>query len=329
MSTATDRVWNAYANTFPLMKGVEYEELKASIQSRGVELPALYRIKDGKPEYLDGRNRARACDELGIELPTKKVVVADEDVEEFIDSCNVHRRHLSASVQESKRKERIARVSAMRQEGKSTREIAQAEGVSQPQVLRDLKTATDTGVSVQPTNGVVNSLDGVQRPANQPERLLCERCKRTGPTKGCAGCTDLNRKKPAAKKKRTESANGDGPKDPFGTPLPKSCRDAFCDPWIQNTYDFLTVTSEKFRKQRIPDGMEKRAKHYPFFNKKDVIDGAAFIIQYLDDLIEHFRDFRPGGVCPTCAGGRCADCRNCGLVPTAIYKELKKAKAGK
>jgi hypothetical protein len=39
---------------------------------------------------------------------------------------------------------------------------------------------------------------------------------------------------------------------------------------------------------------------------------------------DHFKEFRPSGVCPSCGGEGCADCRLSGLVPRKDYADLKK-----
>ncbi len=55
------------ANLLPRMTDAEFGALKSDIeQTRAVREPAV--LLDGK--ILDGRHRAQACDELGIELPT-------------------------------------------------------------------------------------------------------------------------------------------------------------------------------------------------------------------------------------------------------------------
>src|SRR5262249_29463170 len=90
--------------------------------------------------------------------------------------------------------------------------------------------------------------------------------------------------------------------DAFRNEVPKKRRGAWCDPWLQEPLDFLVVMSEKLRQQRISDGMRKRANYLPFFKEKDVVDGVGFLIQYLDDLITHFKEQRPAGVCPACGG---------------------------
>lgn len=115
------------------------------------------------------------------------------------------------------------------------------------------------------------------------------------------------------------------PVDNFRNPIPKHCLSAFQDHWIQSAIDAITEIEQNFRDERIADGMAKRAKHYPFFNPKDFIDGVGFVQNYLEQLISHLKECRPVGVCPSCSGEKCADCRMSGLVPESLYKKLKGA----
>ncbi len=165
-------------------------------------------------------------------------------------------------------------------------------------------------------------------------QILCLRCSRIGketPPIGkehCSACETLRQeaKPKTAKKPKPESNGKPIPTDSFGTELPKRCRGAFCDPWIEETQLFLESISEQVRMKKIITGMEKRAKVYPFFDSKDFIDGVGFTIQYLDQLIKHLRDFAPAGVCPACDGEGCGGCKMTGLVPRDVYTKLKKEK---
>ncbi len=90
------------ANVFPMMNDEEFAALKADIAENGQHESITY--YDGK--LLDGRNRLRACIELGIEP-----LACELDVDGFCDdktsrankpfdfvlSHNLHRRHLSTS----------------------------------------------------------------------------------------------------------------------------------------------------------------------------------------------------------------------------------------
>jgi hypothetical protein len=222
--------WHPYAESYPLMKGKAYEELREDIKDHGVTDPAKFRIKNRQRQFLDGRNRARVCEELGIKLPTKQVSVSDEDVENWIDSHNLHRRHLTPEEQEIKRKERIDRVSERRAAGESTRAIAEAEGISQGQVRRDLAAgespdSPDDNESSKPAqNGTVTGTDGKTYPAGgrrqviidalKPEApaVLCSGCQRKGYRRGCLDCEAINKKskgkKAKAGTKPTETKDG-------------------------------------------------------------------------------------------------------------------------
>jgi len=79
------------ADLFPLMGAAEFGALKADIAAHGVrEAVWVYR-----GQLLDGRHRARACDELGLTCPTREYEGADPLA--FVISLNLQRRHLSES----------------------------------------------------------------------------------------------------------------------------------------------------------------------------------------------------------------------------------------
>jgi ParB-like chromosome segregation protein Spo0J len=77
---------------FPLLEGEEFEKFKMDIQKNGCLEPII--ILDG--QILDGRNRWRACQDLGIK-PNIKEWNSDTNPIEFVLSMNLHRRHLTPS----------------------------------------------------------------------------------------------------------------------------------------------------------------------------------------------------------------------------------------
>lgn len=93
------------ANLFPLMGEAEHQELKESISVSGQREPILL-LDD---QILDGRNRYRACLELGIDPVYREIECADP-LQYAID-LNLHRRHLN----ESQRAMVAAKIANMRQ----------------------------------------------------------------------------------------------------------------------------------------------------------------------------------------------------------------------
>jgi DNA-directed RNA polymerase specialized sigma24 family protein len=59
---------------------------------------------------------------------------------------------------------RRAEVIRLRREGRSQHRIAEALGVSQSTVLRDLRTARDEGLSVDPEDGLIRGRDNKDYP---------------------------------------------------------------------------------------------------------------------------------------------------------------------
>lgn len=80
------------ASIFPMMDGDEYEQFKADIKANGQRQPVIF----WKTLLVDGRNRMRACTELGIE-PLTMELPEDANPVQWIVSENIMRRHLSAS----------------------------------------------------------------------------------------------------------------------------------------------------------------------------------------------------------------------------------------
>ncbi len=79
------------AATFPDMEGVEFEQLKSSME-KGQQNPI---IMHGNV-LLDGRNRLNACRALGIKVKAVEWKGTGTP-EELIIALNLHRRHLTAS----------------------------------------------------------------------------------------------------------------------------------------------------------------------------------------------------------------------------------------
>ena len=109
------------ANVFELMKGAEFDELVADIKRRGLRAP----ITVHKGEIIEGRNRARACAEAGVTPRYQEFDGSDEDVDRYIISMNIHRRHLTPD----DRRDALVKLLKLHPE-KSDRAIAAETGFS-------------------------------------------------------------------------------------------------------------------------------------------------------------------------------------------------------
>jgi len=84
--------WTEFANRFPLLEGEELEAMVRSIQRDGQIVPVV--LVNGK--VLDGRNRAIACAQLGIEVKTFEAGSVAKGLQ-WVEGLNVIRRHLTTS----------------------------------------------------------------------------------------------------------------------------------------------------------------------------------------------------------------------------------------
>ena len=78
------------ANIFPMMNEEEYNALKKDILANGLLQP----VYTQKGQIIDGRNRWKACQELGIE-PKLKEWDGKGSLVSFVVSLNLKRRHLT------------------------------------------------------------------------------------------------------------------------------------------------------------------------------------------------------------------------------------------
>lgn len=81
------------AACFPMMRGKAYEEFRDDIKAKGLLRPVVLAQHDSTWTILDGRNRARACDELGVKM---RIEYYDgDDPVGYVISANLARRDLT------------------------------------------------------------------------------------------------------------------------------------------------------------------------------------------------------------------------------------------
>ncbi len=81
---------HSLSSIFPKLDDVAFQALKQDIYANGLRNPIIIKNK----EVLDGQNRLRACEELGIDPVFQEY--EGEDLVEFVLAQNLHRRHLTA-----------------------------------------------------------------------------------------------------------------------------------------------------------------------------------------------------------------------------------------
>jgi ParB-like chromosome segregation protein Spo0J len=140
---------------FPRMGGAEYEALKRDIATNGLSQPII--IHEGM--ILDGGNRYRACQEIGVEPLVAQF--EGDNIVAFVLSANLHRRHMSAGQQ-------AAIVS-------SAQDWAKAQTVGKPKSGSVTGLEKDTVATRQAQSG---ASDKTQRMADQVAKANPELAKK-------------------------------------------------------------------------------------------------------------------------------------------------------
>jgi hypothetical protein len=140
-----------FADLLRPLTAEERAGLKEDTGARGILTAILVDEDDG---VIDGGHRLAIAAELGLPLADVPLRVLGSkttaEKPEAALAANLHRRHLSPEDQQRLRQERIARVVAARQDGKSYRAIAAEEGKSVAQVQRDYADAGVPGGTPEP-----------------------------------------------------------------------------------------------------------------------------------------------------------------------------------
>lgn len=165
--------------------------LKAGMEEMGFLTHKIVIDDAEPPNVIDGKHRLLFAKELGWplgELPFETLRdLTYQQKAALARSLNYDRRQLPAEAVRARAEGRRERVQRKREEGKSTRQIAEEVGISQPQVRRDLKAGespVSPAVSAHPeaagptqaptANGTpapetVTGKDGKQYPASRPK----------------------------------------------------------------------------------------------------------------------------------------------------------------
>lgn len=125
--------YHPLANIFPLLEGVEFDEMCDSVEAIGLTNPIV--LYEGK--ILDGRNRYRACLDRGIRPEFVPFGGTNEDAAEYVAAGNIFRRNLTPS------QRAMAMADLTQNWGLSLRKAAQVSNVP----LKSLHRATQVAGS--------------------------------------------------------------------------------------------------------------------------------------------------------------------------------------
>jgi len=160
------------SKAFPDMVGKDFDNLRLDIKNQGQRQEIV--VFDGM--VLDGWHRYRACLDLGIE-PKVQNLGDGADPVFFVQSVNLHRRHLTKS-------QRAAAVVACEEWAKPGHQAKQTPGIHlatleemaqgadvHPNTIKAAKKAQDAGLSEAVRDGIVSAKEAAEI-ARVPE---CER----------------------------------------------------------------------------------------------------------------------------------------------------------
>jgi hypothetical protein len=172
MSTPAPRYWKTLKR-HPL--SAEYRDLSPreratmldGVKEHGVIDGRKVTIHDGM--VLDGWQIYQACVEAEVKPPFGKIPKGMTP-ERYVEIKNEARRHETLAEMEKHAEQRRARVIAGRRDGKSTRQMAEEEGVSEKTIRNDLAKPGADGSAPEPPDGKVKGRDGKEYPTGTPTR---------------------------------------------------------------------------------------------------------------------------------------------------------------
>lgn len=157
------------AELFPLLTGAEFDSFKADIEKNGLLEPIW--LCEGK--ILDGRNRYRACSELGIE-PAFRAYEGESPVA-FAWSVNGVRRNLSKSQRAAIAAEMLPQL-----EAEARRRQATSTGGSHPQlapISAEAGLSDESAVTAGKQVGVGKSMVRIAKQVKHADPALFEQVK--------------------------------------------------------------------------------------------------------------------------------------------------------
>lgn len=196
------------AKLFPPMSPQEFAALKADIKQHGLSEPILV----WKGQIVDGKDRWRACNELGVQ-PVYRQWESEESPERYVVSMNVMRRHLPAAVR-ALLAAKLARIpKGGNQHASQEASMSQAEAAARFKVSRSsvqrAKTIEESGIAglqkALMTGKITLADAAVVATWRKSEQAFLVKCSKV------ARCSDLAEMRDAAQKNAAKLSNTSAP----------------------------------------------------------------------------------------------------------------------
>jgi ParB-like chromosome segregation protein Spo0J len=261
---------NPLAEIFPLMTGVDLQNLAADIKANGQRHPIVLH----KGAIVDGRNRLAACRLARVEPQFVEYDGPEDKLLAFVVSENLNRRQLTPSQQA------LCAADAAARQGISSKAAATVMGldVRHVQYARVVVEKGTPELQEAVRNGIVSVFDGhklaLHRGLSKQRRLVAE---------GPAACHD------EAKKIVHRSAEREEARAPVAAPAPAVRKPAPTTIWHELLkLDRATLEAERDRlptMKRLLDRMIQRVPHKG--------TAAAYIdLKEFDAMLREARDGR-------------------------------------
>jgi hypothetical protein len=272
------------ASILPLMGKMEIQELAADIQANGLRIPIT--LLDGM--ILDGRNRYRACEVIGVE-PAVREFNGEGDPVDFIVSVNVKRRHLTTS----QRAMVAARLANLPRGNPRF-----SEGSPKSARLPNRKTDAEAAKELEVGERTVRDAKTVLRDAPKESIKAVEEGKKT-----------VNQAVRAVKESKTKTLR----LDETGYPIPESVLELWqrAEAFKSNLQAISRIKGE------ISKGLDEKD---PIFRELN-----SSVIAMLQNLYSELKCVIPYAVCTTCQGHQeknCTLCKTRGFISHFAYKQF-------
>ena len=302
------------ANGYPILSD---DELAVMAKGMAGGMDPRFPIVTYQGKILEGRNRYLAANIAEVPHIFKEFEGTEAEAKAFVILANENRRHLKADDLKKRRAERIQRVVSYRRGGRSTRDIAEKEKISQAQVRADSKVGTEQGGAQLNETDIVGK-DGKKRKPRKPvspeEKAKKELAKAEKAAKKAADKLAAERAKvgKARSSGKTVSDADEGPEDPTPDELPLDGAGQEIPQNLRDEFNSALMVDLEAKVAEVAKLVRTVRKWNPFM--------LIAVSENLDTVQTMIGNAIPFVVCK-CGGAGCGVCRDAGWLPKWRHDE--------